>query len=135
MRWDQVIPAVVALLRADAARPAALERTAIHEARDATAVTVPGLTWYMVSDIEEEVWNPILTQWDVFARDWAEMAVLEGWIRGLLHADLPQVIGGIRMWTQLVDARTLPVPEDMNPGLVHRQLDIRLTAARSKYER
>ncbi len=135
MRWDQVIPAVVAYLRDDAGRPAALDRKAIDSATDARPTTVPGLTWYMVADTEGEVWNPILSQWDFFARTWEEMAELEGWFRALVHANLPRVIGGIRMWTELVDARTLPVPKEMNPGLVHRQLDVRLTVARSKYER
>lgn len=134
MTWDEVIPAVLSELRGDSPQPVAWDPDkAVRAAQDSVALSIPSVTWFMVADTELELWNPILVQWDIYAASWAQAASIESWLRDWLHHDLPTTFGSVDVWSELVDVRTGDAPAGTNPGLVHRQLDVRFTALRSKY--
>jgi len=134
MRWADVIPAACTALEADTALMAALGAGALIEATTARRlVRAPSVSWFLVADPEGELWEPVLVQWDLVTASWAAMATIEARVRAVLHHDTPTVLGGVTMWSQVVDARTVPIETEKDPNLVHRQLDVRFTALRSKY--
>lgn len=126
MRWVDAMQAVIDTLLADATL-SAISGFRVFRHGEATAPQVPGIAWMVFSDLIEENTNPIRVQFDVFARGIDQALTIEGRLRAILHRDLPQALGGVLMWTQLLDARGHADPE---PGVIHRSLDFNLEPAR-----
>jgi hypothetical protein len=134
MMWHLVIPAWVALLEADTALVAALGGAGrIYPAQAATAVRIPSVEYLMVSDMEQELFNPILLQVDYWVKGINRAATIERHIRRLTHRDTARELGGMRLWTQYIDSRTLEYRAEV--GVTHRSMDFRFTPLRAKYHR
>lgn len=127
MIWVDALEAVTDLLADDAELVEALEGPAIFRNGEHNEYRVPGLYWLVVSDIIEENTNPFRVQWDIYARDFDQALAIERRMRLLLHRDVPQTIGEIKMWTQLEDAQDIPYPTN---EAVHRSMDWRFEPAR-----
>ena len=140
MTWDEVIAAHVAQLNADATIIATIGADRIWPALDSRVPPhFDAIEWQFLDDFEEEVFNPLLVQWDLRTQSaigttgehaWTRAATVERAMRRLMHYDVYRVIGGIYMRSQLDSARTIPVAE---PHQYHRQLDFVYEPLRSKY--
>jgi hypothetical protein len=127
VKWVDVMEAVLAHLTADAGLTAALAGGAIRRHGTFIEPAVPSLAWITYGNVLDENTEVVPTQWDIFAQEIDQAIAIERRLRALLHRDTPQVIGGIPMWTQFVDARDHADPE---PGRIHRSLDFRFEPAR-----
>lgn len=123
MRWVEVIEAVIAWLTARA--PLAGVPVRMHG--EFTELRVPLVAWLIFSDRREENTNPIRVQFDIYAQGIDQALAIEAELRAL-HSDVPQTVGGVRMWATLDDARG---DADPSPGVVHRSLDFIFEPARS----
>ena len=131
MMWDQVIPDWLDLLEADAALLAALGGSHIYPAQASRPVGIPSVEWFMVSDIEEENFNPFIVQVDIWARGVPKAATIEKRIRLLTHRDTARELGGHRMWTRYLESRQHDYPAEA--GVVHRSMDFLFEPLRLKY--
>lgn len=129
MRWDVVVPAVVAALEADAALIAELGGENIEHMESNEAREIPSIRYTMIYDTEEEVMNPIGVQVDYWARNIEQAFVIEKRIRTVLSTPVRRVFGGIEMLTQYVDGRDM---DDPQPGVVHRSLDFRFEPVKQR---
>ncbi|HEX5949365.1 MAG TPA: hypothetical protein VFZ96_00015 [Actinomycetota bacterium] len=92
---------------------------------------MPSIEYTVIDDREEELFNPIRVQVDVFAEDEAQCALLERTVRRLTHRDTARDLGGYRMWTRFLDARSHPYAHD--PECVHRSTDFEFVPLRERY--
>lgn len=130
MRWPDVVLAIIAEVEADAVL-SALFPDGVHRAEDRDFV-VPSLTWSLISDVEEENFNPLRIQFDVFTRTDAEQAAAEAAIRRLLHRDTPTVIGDVPMWSQYASRTNIGSLRD---GIRGSASDFIFTPIRTRYVR
>lgn len=130
MRWHTVISAVVAALKGDSALVAALGSASRIDRIEATATRViPSVRYTVVSDVEEEVMNPIILQLDYWAADRAQAATIEQRIRAVLNRPTRRTFGGIDMETSFDGARD---SSDPDAGVVHRQIDFRFVPVKRR---
>lgn len=131
MIWPTVIANWTAALLDDAALVDTLGGRHIYPAQAARPVRVPSVEYLTTSDREEENFNPIFIQVDFWARGMDQAATIEERLRSITHRDTARswTPDGLRLWTQYVDARTLPYPKD--PGVVYRSMDFRFAGVRS----
>lgn len=136
MRWDSVVPAAITLLEQDAAIADVVGDAIVHNFAGLSDTErkfrVPSIEVHVISDVEQEVFNPLLTQFDLFAHTTGDLITLERRVRHHLHHDVPVVIGGIGMWAQVEARRIIPGTGGEILGVA---LDIRLTAIRENYTR
>lgn len=130
MREDDVVTAFVAALEADAALIAALGGEFIFRAGANREPQIPSVEWDLVANTEEENLEPLLFQFDIWARGYAQFVTIAQRVRTVLRPDPGKgstTLGGIPMLIEFVDGRSHPDPE---PGVVHRSLDIRFQPAK-----
>ena len=130
MRWPDVVLAIIAEVEADAVL-SALFPDGVHRAEDRNFV-VPSLVWSLISDVEDENFNPLRIQFDVFTRTDTEQAAAEAALRRLLHRDTPTVIGGVPMWSQYASRTNLGGLRD---GIRGSASDFIFTPIRTRYVR
>lgn len=132
MMWDLVVEAWLDLLEADTALETELGGDDhIYPAQSSRAARIPSVEWSLVGDLEEESFNPITIQVDIFAKNVRQMVTIERRIRLLTHRDTARVLGGLRMWTRYLDSRSHDYPAQ--PGAMHRSLDFQFEPLRAKY--
>jgi hypothetical protein len=130
MRWHTVVGAVVAALKADAALVTALGGASRIDRIEATATRViPSVRYTVVSDVEEEVMNPIILQLDYWATNRTQAITIEERIRAVLNRYVRRTFGGIDMQTSFDGARD---SNDPDVGVVHRQLDFRFVPVKRR---
>lgn len=131
MRWPDVVTALLDTLEADAALSAIIG-TAIYRSDDHRDFRVPSMEYTIISDVEEERFNPIRIQWDVFVRTDAHLIVCETRLRALMHHDLPTEIGGVKMWSQYAARQET---QGLGDGIRGSSTDFVYTPIRSRYVR
>lgn len=129
MKWDDVLAAVIAALRADSALMTALGGARIVPMESGVERKVPDLRYTLIFDREEEVMNPILVQFDYWAKDRAQAVVIESRLRTIVGARVRRTLGGVEMATLYEDSRDGTDPQ---PGVVHRSLDFRFVPVRNR---
>lgn len=127
MIWVDALQAVLDALEADVELLEALEGANIYRNGEHNEYQVPGIYWTQFSDIREENTEPFSVQLDLFAKDFDQLIAMESRVRAILHRDVPQTLGEIKMWTQQTDARDHAYPSN---DAVHRSLDFRFEPAR-----
>lgn len=128
MTWDRVIGlAIMPLLEADSQLTDELGGVHIYAQEASRPIVVPSVVWDLLSDELTELFNPIDTQWDYFARNRESAVVIERRLRALLHRDTRRVLAGINLSTVYQDSFTHDYPD---PGVVHRSLRFRFEAPR-----
>ena len=138
MRWDAVLTAAVAALKADAALVTALGGARVYDSRAPRDLVIPSVTWTLVSDVEEEVWERIVVQFDIWSRPSIAPAIdartraatIERRVRRVLHSDVFRALGGVVMATLFQEGRD---HDDPDPEVVHRSVDFRFEPFREKY--
>lgn len=131
MMWDYIIEQVVALLRLD---PVMQDIYGENIRMAATGEQqVPGLQISLLGDVEQELWTPILIQFDQFipVSDSTNLKRSEHRLRGLFQQDLPTILGEVQAWMRYEDGTTLSVPD--RSGILGRAVRFRLTPLRLQY--
>jgi hypothetical protein len=135
MRSDDVVRAFVAALEADAALVALIGLGGdgtpnIYRAGANRDPQIPSVEWRRITDRAAENTEPMLFQFDVWARGYAAAMAIEHRIRRVLlpYGDSGAVtLDGLPMLAELDDSRD---HEDPEPGVVHTSLDIRFEPAK-----
>lgn len=128
LNWDVVIQAVVAAVQSDADLIATLGTVTVTPAEDSVEQAVNTFRYMVISDLEEEVYNPIVLQIEYRARNRATAVVMDKRLRRILDHKTPRVFGGLEMATTYQDSREMA---DILPGTVRRSLDFRFEPTRT----
>jgi hypothetical protein len=133
VRWDFCVEHWTARLLADAALVSVMGSASgwIAPAQAARPVKIPSIEYGVLTDVEEELFNPFELQVDFWARGLKKAAQIERRIRLLTHSDVAQELGGERMWIQYQDGQQLDYPAE--PGVVHKFAIVRFEVIREKY--
>jgi hypothetical protein len=113
MMWDQVMKRVMAQLENNATI-VAINGTTIRRA-GADDQAVPCLEWHLIADTEDELWTPMVVQFDQWVRFPADLITIERELRGLYHQELPVIFNGeFPMFMSWQDGTTLQTPDRSN---------------------
>ncbi len=97
------------------------------------ALEVPSITGMLVGDVESELWDESLFQLDIWTHDLDEAIALERVIRWLFHQDIETTLGGVRLFIQFMEGRTVTGPGPDN--YYGRSLDFMARPARQRFVR
>lgn len=131
MRWDTVLPLLVARWNADTTLTNALGGAHIYPAQASRPVKIPSIEYLILGNPEGESFGTIRLRVDFWAKGMALTGVIEKRLYVLTHKDVAQVLGTERLWMRYVDGRTLDYEAD--PGVTHRALDFEIETVRLKY--
>jgi hypothetical protein len=132
MMWDQVIEKTLAALRADATMKTLTGVDVggfaqIYKSRSGVVIQIPSVVYTVVSSVVSENEAPVLVQWDVWAESPEQASALELRMYQMMHSDLPVNVGGLAMWSQLVNR--YDVQED-DQGSLRSVVEYKYTPAR-----
>jgi len=130
MRWPEVVDALLFAVNADDVLSAIFGPN-VYRAGDRD-LRVPALEYSIISDVENERYNPLRIQWDVFVRRDSDLVAAERMLRFLFNHDLPTVIAGVPMWAEYVARSDIPGLRD---GIRGSSTDFRFTPVRTRYVR
>lgn len=117
MNWPDVMREIVLLLESDTELIDALGGAYIFPAPSTRPVRIPSIEWRIVSDYEEEVFNPITVQFDYWAK--ATEYRIETRLRVRLNRPGRfRTIGGIYMATLFEDSFDV----EYEPGFRHKMM-------------
>lgn len=125
MKWHVVVAAMKSALEDDATLIEILGGAAVEPEESGVKRKIPSVRYTVISDVEEEVMNPVLVQIDIRARDREQGVEMEGAVRRRLTQQ--KLVDGCR--TEFVIGRD---GDDPQPGVVHRSLDFRFLPVRSR---
>ena len=127
MRYDQILPAILALVAADPAISGVVG-TAIREARTGEFV-VPSLEWTFVAGRpEEEMLYQFRLQLDPFARTVADYLTVRNRLIQLLHRDREWTAGGHWVTSVFSDEQKAEPRDGVHSG----PLDFVITVVRGR---
>lgn len=106
MRWDHVLEAINTAVQADAAMVAAFGANMRAEVEWQERI-IPGLTFRIVGDTENELWEPITVQFDVWTTTLVALAAGERALRALMDHDGPTTLGGVYCYSYFTDGTPL----------------------------
>lgn len=131
MMWDYIITQIIALLRLDSVMQAVYGEN-IRMAATGEQL-VPGLQLTLLGDTVQELWAPMLIQFDQFIAhsDSTSLKRSEHRLRGLFHRDLPIQLGDVQAWVHYEDSTTLQMPD--RSGILGRAIRFRITPLRLQY--
>lgn len=130
MRWDTVIRAVLAEVRADAVLGSLYTgRVRLAGAGDYRA---PLLELTLIADGEGEQWAPVTIQYDQWNDSSDAMRLSERRLRELFHLEAPRAVQGIVMWSEYVDGDVIGAPD--RDGRFGRAIRFRHTPLRERYD-
>ena len=133
MRWDVVVAAWLAPIRADSVVKGLLGDDAEFNQAGERDHAIPGLEYTLVSPgvIYSEVYWRTLVQLDMWMYELADVTALEKALVRLLHFDTPVSIGSIPMWSEMQEGGVaLAGAAD---GISGRSIDFQLTYLRGQY--
>lgn len=92
---------------------------------------LPCITALLISNREEEIDAPAEWQLDLYSERLDDVVAMEKAVMRLLHREGSTDIGGVEMFAELIDGRTLNGPDP--DRFYRRSLDFRFTPVRSRY--
>lgn len=108
MRWDDVLEAVFDQMNADATLLSiygtAIRMGGVHE------FTIPSLEFFVVSNTQNELWEPITVQMSQFTKSMTALANSDRRLRQLFDHDNMVTIQGVTMWSRWEDGGDLVGP-------------------------
>lgn len=122
MRWPSAITALLGLAESDPELIAELGGPEIYRWREYRQGSAPSIQYTVIVTSREEVMEPVLIQWDIFATSFRQLIAIERRLRRLFHWTGWRTMGGVSMSSVYVDSRDHPPPE---PGVWHRSIDFR----------
>lgn len=130
MMWDHVMERVVAEILMDDVL-ATIYGDAVRAAGTGEQI-VPSLEWTLVGDTENELWAPMIVQFDQWTKTGEQNRRSEFRLRQLYHRDVPRTIAGdTMMWTMYSDGAVLAMPDRSN--FIGRTIRFTFTPLRAKY--
>lgn len=130
MMWDRIMELVVAEIAADTVL-SAIFGDHIRQAPSSGDMVIPGIEWTLIGDTENELWAPMIIQFDLWLSSAESMRQAERRLRQLYHRDVPRAIGDFQMWTTYSDGTILAVPDRANYS--GRALRFQMTPLREQY--
>lgn len=130
MRWDDVIQVWLDRLATDAALVDALNDRPLTPANAAEPVTIPSADYSFIYEDEGELFVRFGVQVTIFAPI-GRAAVIESRIRQITHRDVSYDLGGLRLWSRFIDARSTDYPAQR--GVIQRSVDFEFEIIRAKY--
>lgn len=130
MMWDRIMTFVVAEIL-DNEILAGIFGTSVRQAPTSGEMVVPGIEWSLIGDTENELWAPMIVQFDIWCESAVDSRTAERQLRSLYHRDLQRTIGTFTMFTQYSDGETLEVPDRANYS--GRAIRFQLTPLREQY--
>ena len=128
MTWDILMgEVIIPMLETDAVLVQELGGQHIYAQEASRPVTIPSVVWDLLDDQLTEIFNPIDTQFDYFARNRDQAVVIERRLRALLHRDTRRTIGNVNFSSLYDGSFSHDYPE---PGVVHRSLRFRFEPVR-----
>lgn len=112
MRWDDVLLVTSEAVVADVVL-AGIYGSNIR-LKGSQAHEVPGLEYLLVSDVEGEVFEPTVIQWDQYASTLEDLIASERALRRLFDQELQVTIGGVPMFCEFIDGVELEAPTGDN---------------------
>lgn len=96
-------------------------------------IELPSLTALLVTNEEMELDAPADWQFDAYGATLGQVVTMEKALMRLLHREGTRDIGGVLMFSEFIEGRTMNGPEP--DRFYRRSLDFRFTPARSRYYR
>ncbi len=121
-RADEALAALAARVRTDTALVAALGGPRVYRAGEKRAPEVPSVEYRVVFGRLDEAFEPVLTQWDVFAWDQDTMQTVVERLRRLLHWVGWRTINGVALNSRYEEMRD---HDSQESGIIHRSIDFR----------
>lgn len=109
MMWDEVMSRINTEILADSTLSTIFGTE--FKAAGTGVLSVPSLEWMLVGDREDELWAPMIVQFDIWVKTASSARVAERRLRELYHRDLPRYLGDIQMWTVYSDGSWLASPD------------------------
>jgi len=113
MRWAAVIEAISKVAAADPAL-VAIYGTAIRMNAGAQDYQMPGLEYQIIADTANELWEPMIVQWDQFTESLADLVDSERALRELFDHAFPVTIEGVFMFSEFSEGAELQSPSREN---------------------
>lgn len=129
MMWEELLSRLLDIIQHDEVM-AALYGGSIRAAGP-SEITVPLLEWTLISDTEQELWNPIIFQFDQWLPTADEARHSELRLRQLFHRDMPITFDQVQFFSQYVDGDVLANPN--RDDFAGRALRFRFTPLRRQY--
>jgi hypothetical protein len=112
MRWPDVTEAMAQAATADVVL-AGVYGSNIRM-KGAQEHAVPGLEYTLVSDVETELWEPMVVQWDQYALTLDDLIASERALRALFSSDLATTIGAVAVYCEFLDGVNIEAPSGDN---------------------
>jgi hypothetical protein len=116
-------------VEADAELVALLGGPHVYQTSDIREYREPSIGYTVLHFGEEEVFEPFVVQWDVFAPSGQETKIAAR-LRKLVTADTPRTIGGMRLRMLFEGGRPHAQPKI---GVQHISFDVRYEPLRERY--
>lgn len=129
-KWADVLEEVGAVLVADLVLFGIYGEDIRHEGSGVG--TIPLLTYGFLGDVENELWNPCLVQFDQWTQGVEDLATSELRLRRLFHQPVPMPLGTMSVWAEYLDGGALSIPD--RDGYFGRAARFRFTPLRDYYE-
>ena len=92
---------------------------------------VPVIEWTLLGDTENELWTPMLVQFDCWTNVAADARLAERRLRSLFHRPTTIVLDGVTLFAEYADGTDLATPD--RAGYTGRGLRFRFTPLRRQY--
>lgn len=129
MMWDEVMARVKTVILEDPTLLSlfgeAYRKAGVSELR------VPVIEWNLLSDTENELWAPMLVQFDIWTDVAANARHAERRLRSLFHKDLLLQIDDLQLFAEYTDGTDLATPN--RADFTGRGLRFRFTPLRRQY--
>lgn len=122
MRWPAAITALLGLADTDTTLTTALGGPHIYRAGEFREPRIPSVQYTMIVSTLSENFEPVLTQWDIFAESIGQLVIIEERLRRLYHWPGWREVGGVMMSSAYEGSRDHAPPE---VGRWHRSIDFR----------
>ena len=129
-KWAQVLEEVGIVVAGDPTLSAIYGTSIRFEGSGVNAI--PLLTYGVVVDTEDELWNPIVVQFDQWVADFEDLVSSEIQLRRLFNAPVPMALGDLTIWAEYLDGGALSIPD--RDGYFGRAARFRLTPLRDYYD-
>jgi hypothetical protein len=129
MMWDLVMAHVQTLVLADATL-SGIFGTNFRKA-GVSDMLIPVIEWTLLSDVETELWAPMLVQFDLWTDVAADARIAERAMRGMFHQAASIPFDGYTFFTEYADGVDLATPSRAN--YTGRGIRFRMTPLRQQY--
>ena len=131
MMWDKVMERVRTMILTDATL-ILLVGDAFRKAGPNDLV-VPLIEWTLLGDTENELWAPMLVQFDCWAKTADDARKIERRLRVMFHQPVMMTLGDIKIFSEYSDGADLATPNRAN--FTGRAIRFRFSPLRQQYAR